>query len=180
MTGARVLLLAAGRGVRAGGPKAWRDFAGKPLLQEHVEFFSRRLPHGALSVAIQPEWREKCRAISQDALWVDADADQPPMDSLQRLIKASPKTKSFILHVDMPVFDVSVYEMLLNAEGDAVVPVFDGHRGHPVLLSPKALNEIVSLDPKNDRLDVWLREHHVLEVAVPTDIIFKNLNGKDS
>jgi len=178
MKGARVLLLAAGRGVRAGGPKAWRDFAGKPLLEEHVEFFSRRLGAAALSVAIQPEWRERCRALSPDVAWVDADAEAAPLDSLQRLIAASPAARSFVLHVDMPVFDVSVYEMLLNSEGDAVVPTFDGHRGHPVLLSPKALGAISKLDPGTDRLDAWLRTNHVLEVAVPTDIIFKNLNER--
>ena len=180
MKGARVLLLAAGHGKRAGGPKAWRDFAGKPLLQEHVEFFSRRLGPGAIFVAIQPEWVERCRALSGAATWVPANPDASPMDSLQRLVKASPSARSFVLHVDMPVFDVSVYEMLWAAEGDAVVPVFDGHRGHPVLLSPKALNALSRLDPSTARLDVWLHENHVVEVSVPTDIIFKNLNGKDA
>lgn len=179
MKGARVLLLAAGNGKRAGGPKAWRDFAGKPLLQEHVEFFSRRFDSGALSVAIQSDWLEKCRALSKDVCWVPAEPLAAPMDSLQRLVKASPSMRSFVLHVDMPVFDVSVYELLWAAEGDAVVPVFDGHRGHPVLLSPKALNEISRLDASTARLDVWLHENHVVEVSVPTDIIFKNLNGKD-
>lgn len=178
MKGARVLLLAAGNGRRAGGPKAWKEFAGKPLLQDHVEFFSRRLGPGALSVAIQPEWAERCRALSGDVRWVPANPDAPPMDSLQRLVKDSPSTRSFVLHVDMPVFDVSVYETLWAADGDAVVPVFDGHRGHPVLLSPKALNEISRSDPSTARLDVWLRERHCLEVPVPTDLIFKNLNGK--
>ncbi|MBI3564634.1 MAG: nucleotidyltransferase family protein [Elusimicrobia bacterium] len=178
MKGARVLLLAAGNGKRAGGPKAWKEFAGKPLLQDHVEFFSRRLGATALSVAIQPSWAERCRSLSPDVRWVPANSDAPPMDSLQRLIKDSPSARSFILHVDMPVFDVSVYETLWAAEGDAVVPVFDGRRGHPVLLSPKALNEVSRLDPSTSRLDVWLHENHVHEVSVPTDIIFKNLNGK--
>jgi len=176
MTGARVLLLAAGRGRRAGGPKAWRDFAGKPLLQEHVEFFGRRLGPAALSVAIQADWRVRCAALSREATWVDADPDAAPLDSLQRLIKASPAARSFILHVDMPVFDAGVYEELWAADGDAVAPVFDGRRGHPVLLSPAALAEIARLDPTKDRLDAWLRSRHVVEVHVSSDVIFRNHN----
>lgn len=176
MTGARVLLLAAGRGRRAGGPKAWRDFGGKSLLEEHLSFFGRRLGASSLSVAIQPEWTERCRALSKDALWVPADADASPLDSLQRLIAASPKVRSFVLHVDMPVFDTAIYESLWSANAEIVVPTFDGRRGHPVLLSPSALNEITTLDSKVDRLDLWMRSKHALEVSVSTDLIFKNLN----
>jgi CTP:molybdopterin cytidylyltransferase MocA len=178
MNGARVLLLAAGRGQRAGGPKAWMEVAGKPLLQDHVEFFSRRLGAASLSIAIQPDWLDRCRALSGATTWVTADPDAYPLDSLQRLIKASPLVRSFVLHVDMPVFDVSVYETLWDETGDAIVPVFDGRRGHPVLLSPSALEEITKLDSKVDRLDVWLRSKHVLEVPVSTDVIFKNINEK--
>jgi CTP:molybdopterin cytidylyltransferase MocA len=177
MTGARVLLLAAGRGRRAGGPKAWSDFAGKPLLQQHAEFFARRFGAAALSVAIQAEWTERCRALAPQAAWAAADPDAAPLDSLQRLIAASPAARSFVLHVDMPVFDAAVYETLWAESGDAVVPVFDGRRGHPVLLSASALAEIAKLDPKRDRLDVWLRSRHVLEVPVSTDVIFRNHNG---
>jgi molybdenum cofactor cytidylyltransferase len=176
MNGARVLLLAAGRGRRAGGPKAWRDFAGKPLLAEHLEFFGRRLGPAAVSAAIQAEWTERCRALSQETVWVPADPDASPLDSLQKLIAASPAVRSFVLHVDMPVFDSAVYETLWSESADAVVPVFDGRRGHPVLLSPSALAAIAELDSKKDRLDAWLRTRHVLEAAVSTDVIFRNLN----
>lgn len=176
MTGARVLLLAAGRGRRAGGPKAWRDFAGKPLLQEHLEFFGRRLGPESVSASIQAEWGERCRALSPSTTWVAADPDAAPLDSLQKLIAASPMTRSFILHVDMPVFDFGVYEELWAADGDAVVPVFDGRRGHPVLLSPQALDGVATLNAAKDRLDAWLRTRHVREVPVTTDIIFRNHN----
>ena len=127
---------------------------------------------------MQSDWLERCRSLSNDVLWVTADPDSYPLDSLQRLIQKSPLVRSFVLHVDMPVFDVSVYETLWDETGDAIVPVFDGRRGHPVLLSPSALEEITKLNSKVDRLDVWLRTKHVLEVSVSTDVIFKNINEK--
>ena len=76
----------------------------------------------------------------------------------------------------MPVFLREVYEELWKTPGDAVAPVFEDRRGHPVLLSPKSLGEIARLDPATDRLDQWLRGHHVREARVDTGVIHLNLN----
>lgn len=175
MKDARVLLLAAGRGRRAGGPKAWRPYKGKTFLEAHLEFFFDLLGPEAVSVAVQDGWRERCRALSPKTVWVAADPDATPLDSLQRLIAASPAARSFVLHVDMPIFERTVYESLWSAAGDAVVPVFDGRRGHPVLLAPSAFEEIGRLDPKTARLDSWLKDRAV-DAAVSTDSIHRNFN----
>ena len=180
MNGARVLLLAAGHGKRAGGPKAWRTHGGKTLLEAHLGFFLGLVGPAGISVAIQDEWRARCTALSPEATWVAADPDMPPLDSLQKLISASPVVRSFVLHVDMPVFERSVYESLWHAEGDAVVPTFAGRRGHPVLLSPTALNEIKRMNPVTNRLDSWLRQRNTREVAVTTNDILRNENEKVS
>jgi molybdenum cofactor cytidylyltransferase len=176
MSGARVLLLAAGRGRRAGGPKAWREFEGKTLLEAHLAFFGGLLGADSISVSIQEEWRARCAGLSTRASWVAADPDAYPLHSLQRLIRSSPPRRSFVLHVDMPVFSPDVYVALLAANADAAVPVFNGKRGHPVLLSPKSLEEIARLDPARDRLDAWLRSRDVAEIPVATDAIFRNMN----
>ena len=147
MAGARVLLLAAGRGRRAGGPKAWRPYEGGTLLEAHLDFFRGLVGPGALFVAIQDEWRPRCTALWAEVSWIAADAEAQPLASLQCLIAASGAHRAFVLHVDMPIFEREIYETLLKAPGDAVVPVFDGRRGHPVLLGPGALGEIACLDP---------------------------------
>jgi CTP:molybdopterin cytidylyltransferase MocA len=175
MKDARVLLLAAGRGRRSGGPKAWRPYEGTTLLEAHLSFF-RGLVDSHISIAIQDSWRERCAVLSPEATWVSSDPDASPLASLQKLIASSPAERSFVLHVDMPIFHRSVYEDLWKTEADAVAPTFDGRRGHPVLLSPKALAEIAGLDPAKGRLDVWLRGHSVVEVPVSTGVIHLNLN----
>jgi CTP:molybdopterin cytidylyltransferase MocA len=176
MNGARVLVLAAGRGRRSGGPKAWRPYEGTTLLEAQLSFFRGFFGDKNISIAIQKEWLERCSVLSAQARWVPVDPDAHPIDSLQKLIAASPAERSFVLHVDMPVFLRSVYEDLWKSPADAVAPTFGGHRGHPVLLSPKALAEISRLDPAKDRLDHWLRGHHVAEVPVSTGVIHLNLN----
>jgi CTP:molybdopterin cytidylyltransferase MocA len=176
MNGARVLLLAAGRGNRAGGPKAWKSYAGRTLLEAHVDFFSRLIGPEALSVAIQEEWRPRCFKLSRKTVWVDADPDAYPMDSLRRLIAGSPSARSFILHVDMPIFEDALYASLWKEQADAVAPVYDGRRGHPVLLSAAWLAELARPDPAYDRLDVFLRGRTVLEVSTDVVAIHRNMN----
>jgi CTP:molybdopterin cytidylyltransferase MocA len=176
MNGARVLLLAAGRGRRSGGPKAWRPYEGATLLEAHLDFFRGLVGASHVSVAIQDEWRVRCEALSPETKWVAADPDASPLDSLQKLIAASPAARSFVLHVDMPVFEGAVYEALWETGAEAAAPTFEGRRGHPVLLAPKALALIWSLDAAKDRLDAWLRARRVLEVPVPTGAIHLNLN----
>ncbi|MDE2512189.1 MAG: nucleotidyltransferase family protein [Elusimicrobia bacterium] len=180
MKEARVLLLAAGHGKRAGGPKAWGNHGGTTLLEAHLDFFREFLAPSDLSITIQNEWGDRCRSISSDTTWVAVDPDASPLNSLQKLIEASSPIRSFVLHVDMPVFDQSVYEALWNVEGDAIVPTYERRRGHPVLLSPSAMNEIKRLNPLTDRLDSWLRQRNALEVAVSTDIILRNHNERVS
>lgn len=177
MRGARALLLAAGRGRRAGGPKAWRPWAGRTLLEAQLDFFGGLLGAEALSVSIQEAWRARCAALSPRTRWVAADPDEAPLDSLRRLIADAPAARSFVLHVDMPVFDRSVYRTLWATDAAAAVPVYGGRRGHPVLLSLQALAEASRLDPARDRLDAWLHRRGACEVPVACAAVLANGNG---
>ena len=56
MTGLRVCLLAAGRGTRAGGPKAWGPYAGKTMLEAQLGFLATVTAPENIYIAIQNEW----------------------------------------------------------------------------------------------------------------------------
>ncbi len=175
MSAPRVRLLAAGHGKRAGGPKAWGPYAGKTLLEAQLGFLSTVTAAENIDIAIQKDWLERCRALSPRVNWIAADPDASPLASLQTLIAATPRGNSFILHVDMPVFDLRVWRALESAGGDAA-PAHEGRRGHPVFLTADTLDAVTRLDPKTDRLDVFLRSRKVAEVPVSTDVILANLN----
>ena len=55
----QVYLLAAGHGRRAGGPKAWQDYEGKPLLERQIEFLTKHFEPSAIAVSIQEEWKDR-------------------------------------------------------------------------------------------------------------------------
>jgi CTP:molybdopterin cytidylyltransferase MocA len=149
---------------------------GRPALEVHVEFFERLMGAGSVSASIQGEWADRCRALSLSTRWVPADPDAPALDSLKRMIAASPLSRSFVLHVDMLVHDAAVYRRLWETEGEAVVPMSRGRRGHPVLLGPAALAEVSALDGLTGRLDVYLRGRNVAEVEVEDAAVLVNAN----
>jgi nicotine blue oxidoreductase len=175
MSALRVRLLAAGQGKRAGGPKAWGPYAGKTLLEAQLGFLATVTAPENVDIAIQAEWLERCRALSPRVNWIAADPEGSPLSSLQALLKATPRARSFVIHVDMPAFDLRVWRALEAAPGDAV-PAYEGRRGHPVLLTAETLDEVARLDPATDRLDNFLRGRTITEVPVNTDVILANLN----
>jgi CTP:molybdopterin cytidylyltransferase MocA len=168
-----VYLLAAGRGKRAGGPKAWLERDGRPLLQRQLEFM--RTIGTRSVVSIQRGWLERCRALDAAAAFVTVNPDAPVMASLQALLRASPpQGASLIWHVDMPVWEKGLVEAL-SAAGGTAVPVHEGRRGHPVLIDRETASGILALPPETGRLDEFLRDR-AKEVPVPYSCIHENWN----
>ena len=173
----RVYLLAAGNGRRAGGPKAWRPHEGQALLERQLDFLKTRFAPGEIAVSIQEDWRERCAKLDGSVRWVGVDPEKPPMAAIVALLKAAPSAESaFLYHVDMPLWETKLFDALSAAAGEAVVPTYEGKKGHPVLLSAKTLKELAQADPAKDRLDFWLRSRPTTAVEVPYPCIHENLN----
>lgn len=184
VTLSRAYLLAAGRGRRAGGPKAWRVREGRSLLERQIGFLTGFLPPDAVAVSVQEAWLDRCRGLHPGVRWVAADADAPPLASLQRLIADRPLDRwASLHHVDMPVWEEALFRELAGripeaeARGAAaIVPESGGGGGHPVLLSPRCAPELAALDPARDRLDAWLRGRPVLRAPVAFPCVRENWN----
>lgn len=176
-------LLAAGRGKRAGGPKAWLKVGGTPLLEKQVSFLSGRYGSKNIAVTVQEGWLPRCRAIDSQVHWVAEDPEGTPMHALRALLDEVPfPAWVFYYHVDMPVWIPGLFDALEEAaeeaqEGvDAVVASSAGKGGHPVLLSQSACEALKTLDPEIDRLDMWLRTRRVVYANTEHAEIFENWN----
>lgn len=181
---AQVYLLAAGRGRRAGGPKAWRDCDGRPLLERQLEFLRTIVPVENIGVSIQPDWEERCRTLEPRAVWTAVAPEAPALAAVLAVARALPLRRwTFLLHVDMRVWEPEVFRLLAGraaageAEGvEAVAPAQGGRCGHPVLLSPKLSDGLLALDPAVARLDHWLRSRRVAQAQVSAACIHDNWN----
>jgi len=184
-------ILAAGRGRRAGGPKAWQTHKGQTLLEHHVEFLQGRVPAERIAISIQREWLQRCEGLHADIHWVPVDPDASPLATLQLLMERLPLSLwTFLYHVDMPLWVDSVFTQLQGAipassgesaaaNTDAIVPTYGGRGGHPILLSPRLALELQKLDPRKDRLDHWLRQRQTIRLELTDKVILENWNQGD-
>ena len=180
----RSCLLAAGRGRRAGGPKAWLVHDGRTLLETQLAFLLRHFEPSGIAVSIQEDWLTRCLAIHSGVRWVPVDPDAPALASLQALLRAGPpRSWAFLHHVDMPVWEDALFAALSRAaeespEVEALIPTRGGRGGHPILLSRSVVAAVTALDPLQDRLDHWLQGRKALRLELPFDCILENWNSQ--
>ncbi|PJB26777.1 MAG: hypothetical protein CO113_01955 [Elusimicrobia bacterium CG_4_9_14_3_um_filter_62_55] len=173
----RCCLLAAGRGRRAGGPKAWLASDGVPLIKRQLSFLTSLVSPEAVSVAVQESWLERCRSLSPGTRFVAVDPEAPPLASLLALLSDRPlEGWTSLHHVDMPVWEPALFEPPPEGDWEAAVWTRGGRGGHPVLLSESLRAEIDRLDPSKDRLDRFLRGRRVLRRETALSCAFENWN----
>ena len=74
----------------------------------------------------------------------------------------------FLLPGDHPLIGSDVYTRMLTVTGDIVIPTFEGHKGHPVLISSRLTPEIQGY-PDSASLRDYIRAKGHAEVQVEHD-----------
>lgn len=155
---ANAVILAAGQGTRAGGPKGLIDVEGQPLwLHRALGLRRQGIAHVRAVVHPQGELLERpgITALHSDPLGT-------PLHSLQKALKTEETLPIFLLPVDCPLPPRGVLVRLLahaqvHPEVLAVRPLveIEGQLrgGHPVLLTPAASRLLLGLDAGTTRLD---------------------------
>ncbi len=176
--GHRVLVLAAGRGTRMGGPKVLMSVGGVPWWRVQLE----RLNAAGLEQTwlVSPEVRSVFES-EPDApqQLVEADSSEPMFETLMRGLRSlddKPCPGVFVLPIDVPAAGPAVWRELA-VTGRVAVPVCDGRRGHPLHLPRLWIREhlLASPPPPGARLDTLIRAFR-MEVAVDDPAVGFNLN----
>jgi molybdenum cofactor cytidylyltransferase len=121
--------------------------------------------------------------VSRVRVVVNPEPDRGPFSSLQcGLAVTSPAAPVFVLPIDVPAAEPSVWRALLDAlppGTDAAVPEMGGRGGHPVLLAPDAVARLRSA-PSSSRLDAELAAFpRVARISVADPAIRLNLNAPE-
>lgn len=179
-----VIVLAAGRGKRMGGPKVLMKVAGinwrthQWCALHNANLAPVWVVSPEVRAAIGPEFmatKGVARAL------VDADPDAPMFDSLRaglRFLEGMDPPGVFVLPIDVPAPGVDVWRALAS-EGPAAVPTHGGRHGHPVYLGWAFAREFVMAAPPGARLDALIASH-VRYVPVNDSRVTKNLNTPDA
>jgi CTP:molybdopterin cytidylyltransferase MocA len=195
---AHVLVLAAGKGTRMGGPKALMNVGGRVWWKQQQERLER-VGVGGVTWVVSPVVRAAMAAEGgaggageaggAGVRVVEADPEKPMFASLLvglELLRSRPPQRVFVLPVDCPAAEPGVWTRLAETDGVAV-PQYGEKHGHPVCLAwsfvsgpmDRAVKEcrLSGRDPGHQlRLD-HLVNKAVTAVAVNDSDVAVNLNS---
>jgi len=90
--------------------------------------------------------------------------------SIQKGVEKVSGDRFFILPGDVPLVRPSTYKYMLEQEGDIIVPVYEGRKGHPVLLS-YAMKELLLDEERDSNLKAFINRMGFKEVIVEDPFI---------
>ncbi len=182
------VVLAAGSGVRMGGPKAWMTLGGRSLAEWCLDALEAATPEQTVMV-VSPAMEDAARARLGHRCIVDVNTrtDLGKTGSLQtglrRLQDTGHPNMLVVVHpVDHPFVEGATILRLLSAldiqKGrDLAVPTHQGRRGHPLILRTQTIPSILRL-PASEPLNKWVRScaERTLTLEVPDPAILLNLD----
>jgi molybdenum cofactor cytidylyltransferase len=129
------IVLAGGRGLRMGGPKALLCVDGSPLVVQHV----RRLREARcdrIVVVVPSGARAK---VVVDAVVLARDTPSQAHSLVEAVRALGPCDRVLVTPVDFTPARIETLNALAARDGQVVVPRYHGRRGHPVLVRRNVL-----------------------------------------
>ena len=199
-----LVILAGGRSSRMSGPKGLVIVEGRPWLETQLDRFQTAeggramvvLGHHAKRYIEEIPWLESALELTgtrRGTLTVTATINemahlgqfsslQSGLRALTRMDKELPGC--FIQPIDVPLPSSEVFKALAHSycpDISAAVALYDGRKGHPVLVTTSLITQILALDPaaSNARLDFLLDSlegGQIRRIALDDPSIKANLN----
>lgn len=178
-----LIILAGGKGSRAGKPKGLIEFQGERWLARQLRVAATVGLARAVTV-LGEQSNEYFSAFPMLDSVVNSHPELGPFSSLQSGLNAltlNELSGVFVLPVDVPCPEKKVFQSLHAKHLKAVVPAYRGKGGHPVFLSADFAASLLKLDPSTPegRLDVQLRNlapDEILRLELNEPCVTTNLN----
>ncbi|KQC13193.1 MAG: hypothetical protein APR63_01040 [Desulfuromonas sp. SDB] len=168
-----ILLLAGGKSSRTTIPKQLFVVEQKPLICWQIEKCLEYHPGnvyvvlGANYSSIRGHLTPYPVKIIHNSSW-----DKGMISSVKIGLESIQENQVFIHPVDVPIPGKSVFTKLL--EYQCAVPTYQGKKGHPVLISKRYYQDLIS---SAQRLDHWINQSNVFQLVDTDDPdILLNLN----
>ena len=181
------VVLAGGRSVRMGSPKALLDFRGQPFVVRILEALEA-LEVKTRVVVVGPDGpRIRPALAGHECLIVEnSDVEGGPIASLRaalRVLHAVQPSAALAWPVDLPHVRVTTVERLIETfrrdPAPAVVPTFAERRAHPVLWGAGLFEELLTSDAATQHGARAVLHAHAAEistVAVDDPAVIEDLN----
>ena len=146
------VVLAAGRSVRMGRPKALLPLGAGETFLSRVLFTLDSAGAAPLIVVGTAEWPADPAGVSRARLVFNPAPDRGQVSSLQCGLAAVPPAIRAVLFtlVDVPLVSVDTVRTLIDVmrgtDADVVRPERSGRHGHPVLVSRTVVEDLLAAD----------------------------------
>ena len=141
------VILAAGYSSRVGDFKPAMDLFGKSILQRCIESMSDFCENIIVVGGYQIEIiRKLTKALPKVKLVKNEHVELGMFSSVRCGIKEVSSDRFFIIPGDQPLVKSDTCKLLLETDGDIVIPRYKGKKGHPALFDSKLVVEILSWD----------------------------------
>jgi len=187
-----VIILAAGDSKRMGEPKGLLNYRGKLFLVHQIE---RLLEIGLSDIIVvlgkdSRLYHEQVPELNGVEFTTNPSPERGQFSSIQcgmKKVRSSDVSGVFIFPIDVPCPDGKVWEELsssLDSSDTAVtIPEFQGKKGHPVLISKKFMQHLLSCT-SDSRLDFEIYKQIDLKkakiISVDDKNITRNLNTREA
>ncbi len=180
------IILAGGESKRMGEPKMLLPFGVKTIIEAVAESVVSSEVEGSLIVlgAEKQRIEEKIKDYGIKSVF-NPDFQSGMLSSVQCGFKAVPEGTRAVLVVlgDQPRISSSIINQLIeafNKTGKGIVlPVFEGERGHPVIIDMKYREEVENVSPEIGlRGTVYSHPEDILEVEVDAPSILGDIDDE--
>ncbi len=159
------IILAAGYASRVGKNKMLLMYEGKTLIDHVIETMKKHVDHVFVVTGHYHDAILKaCKNIENVTILYNRHYAQGMFSSV-RLGVSHTKGDMMIVPGDMPVIFSSTYAVLTRSECDIAVPVYNGIRGHPILIK-KQLRKALLAMPKDGNLKQFRDRYDVDWISV--------------
>jgi molybdenum cofactor cytidylyltransferase len=178
------ILLAAGRSRRMGEFKPLLSIRSSTIIETCLDTIEAADVEQTVVVVGHRADEVRARLASRNVTFaVNPDPDSGMGASIALGVQALDDaiTAAFIALVDQPAIPASIYQLLLRERAETgariVLPEFEGHRGHPVLVDLSFRNELLKLD-EGEGLRGFLDQHasEVHRIRVDCPYVIRDLD----
>ncbi len=183
------IILSAGKSERFGTPKALLHFdKNNSFLQKLLFEYSETgikdiiiVINASLEMSLENQIQTLPPELKITAL-INPHPEKGRFSSIELAVNAVKKSHlAFIQNIDNPFTTAELLRQMITKTDDCnyVVPVYNGEKGHPVLLSAKILNCIRKMKSSDGNLRELLDKFPSAELCVRNPNILANINTKD-
>lgn len=172
---------AAGRSARMGQWKPLLPFRGSTIIETVVRTALSACQRVIVVTGYRgSELEAVLRGDDRVTLAANPGWERGMFSSIQCGVSCVDTERFFIVLADKPFITRDVYSSLLRAEyADAVFPVFDGERGHPVLLGKAVRDAVLAADPVTGSMPNLLSRFTAEEVTWPDDSVIRDIDTRE-